>query len=130
MNARRPFYYRETEGIRITVRPLFLADQSMPALRRYVFAYLIRIENVGQHTVQLLARHWYIHDSIGEDYEVVGDGVVGQQPVLAPGDVHEYSSFCILKSPQGHMHGTYRFLGPGDAQFDAHIPRFDLAAGE
>jgi len=130
MDERRPFYYRETEGIRITVRPVYVEDQSMPVLRRYVFVYFIRIENVSQHMVQLLSRHWYIHDSIGEDYEVVGDGVVGEQPTLRPGDVHEYNSFCILKSPNGHMEGSYRFIRNGDTLFDAAIPRFLLVAGE
>src|SRR4029434_10301552 len=92
MNA-NPFFYQETQGIRISVRPLYLEEQSQPILHRYVFAYFIRIENVSQRTVQLLSRHCYIHDSIGEDSEVAGDGVVGQQPTLQPGDVHEYQSF-------------------------------------
>lgn len=125
----KPFYYKETQGIRITVRPLYLAEQSQPALRRYVFAYFIRIENTSQRTVQLMTRHWYIHDSIGEDSEVAGDGVVGEQPTLAPGDVHEYQSFCILKSPSGHMEGTYRFVHADDSLIDAAIPRFELVAG-
>jgi ApaG protein len=124
----KPFYYRETQGIRISVRPLYLAEQSQPALRRYVFAYFIRIENTSQRTVQLMTRHWYIHDSIGEDSEVAGDGVVGEQPKLAPGDVHEYQSFCILKSPSGHMEGAYRFVHADDSLIDAAIPRFELAA--
>ena len=126
MNQRRPFFYRETEGIRISVRPAYLDEQSLPVLRRYVFAYFIRIENSGQRTVQLLARRWQIHDSIGEDHEVVGDGVVGQQPTLAPGDVHEYNSFCILKSPSGYMEGSYRFRRDDDTLFEAAIPRFQL----
>ena len=130
MNVRRPFYYRETEGIRISVRPLYLAEQSIPAVRRYVFAYFIRIENVSQRTVQLLSRHWYIHDSAGEDYQVVGEGVVGQQPVLHPGDTHEYNSFCILKSTNGTMEGSYHFTCSDDTQFDANIPRFGLVADE
>lgn len=130
MDARRPFYYRETQGIRITVRPIYLEDQSMPVLRRYVFVYFIRIENVSQRVVQLLSRHWYIHDSIGEDYEVAGEGVVGEQPTLPPGGVHEYNSFCILKSPNGHMEGSYRFVYADKTQFDAAIPRFQLVAGE
>ena len=125
----KPFYYQETQGIRITVRPLYLDEQSQPLLRRYVFAYFVRIENVSQRTVQLLTRHWYIHDSIGEDHEVAGDGVVGEQPTLAPGAVHEYQSFCILKSPNGHMEGSYRFVRADDSLFDAAIPRFLLAAG-
>ena len=130
MDPQRPFYYRETEGIRITVRPVYVEDQSMPVLRRYVFVYFIRIENVSHRVVQLLSRHWYIHDSIGEDYEVAGDGVVGEQPTLQPGGVHEYNSFCILKSPNGHMEGRYRFVSDDDALFDAAIPRFLLVAGE
>ncbi len=129
MSQRRPFFYRETEGIRISVRPAYLEDQSIPVLRRFVFAYFIRIENASQRTVQLLARHWQIHDSIGEDHEVVGDGVVGQQPTLAPGDVHEYNSFCILKSPSGHMEGSYRFRRDDDTLFEAAIPRFTLEVG-
>lgn len=126
MNSRRPFFYRETDGIRISVRPAYLDEQSLPVLQRYVFAYFIRIENSSQRTVQLLARRWQIHDSIGEEHEVVGDGVVGQQPTLAPGDVHEYNSFCILKSPSGHMEGSYRFRRDDDTLFEAIIPRFTL----
>jgi len=125
----KPFYYQETQGIRISVRPLYLDEQSQPLLRRYVFAYFIRIENTSQRTVQLMTRHWLIHDSIGEDHEVTGDGVVGEQPTLGPGDVHEYQSFCILKSPNGHMEGTYRFVRADESLFDALIPRFVLAAG-
>jgi len=125
----KPFLYQETQGIRISVRPLYLEVQSQPILRRYVFAYFIRIENVSQRTVQLLTRHWYIHDSIGEDSEVAGDGVVGEQPTLHPGDVHEYQSFCILKSPNGHMEGSYQFVRTDSSTFDATIPRFLLAAG-
>ena len=122
----KPFFYQETHGIRISVRPLYLEEQSQPILHHYVFAYFIRIENVSQRTVQLLTRHWYIHDSIGEDSEVAGDGVVGEQPTLQPGDVHEYQSFCILKSPNGHMEGTYQFIRTDSSMFDATIPRFDL----
>ena len=130
MDARRPFYYRETKGVRITVRPIYLDDQSMPVVRRYVFVYFIRIENVSPRTVQLLSRHWYIHDSIGEDNEVVGDGVVGEQPTLVPGAVHEYNSFCVLKSPNGHMEGSYHFVCEDTTTFDAVIPRFLLIAEE
>ncbi len=127
---RKPFYYKETQGIRISVRPLYLTNQSQPAYHHYVFAYFVRIENVSKRTVQLLARHWQIHDSIGEDYEVVGDGVVGQQPILQPGEVYEYQSFCILKSAHGHMEGYYRFIGSDNFQLDAVIPRFFLTADE
>lgn len=127
---RRPFFYKETQGIRITVRPVYLPDHSQPLLQRFVFAYFIRIENVSPKTVQLLSRRWLIHDSIGEEHEVVGDGVVGQQPTLAPGDVHEYQSFCVLKSRSGSMEGSYSFIGRDDVLFDAMIPRFILDAAE
>jgi ApaG protein len=124
--SRRSFFYRETEGIRITVRPQYLRDQSQPAQRHFVFGYAVRIENVGAQAAQLLSRRWLIHDSTGQDTEVVGDGVVGQQPTIAPGHVHEYQSFCVLKSPRGHMEGQYHFRRPDGSAFEARIPRFDL----
>jgi ApaG protein len=123
-----PFFYRMTHGIRIRVTPLFLDQQSRPAEGRYVFAYVVRIENVGKDTVQLLRRRWLIHDAIGEDTEVEGDGVVGQQPVIPPGGVHEYQSYCVLKSTSGHMEGSYTFSRPDGKTFDAAIPRFVLSA--
>lgn len=124
----RPFYYLETLGVRVTVRPRYLPEQSLPEGSRYVFAYFVRIENVGAQPVQLLARRWLIHDSVGEDLEVTGDGVVGRQPTLLPGEVHEYNSFCILKSPRGHMEGHYRFTRADGSELLAGIPRFDLEA--
>ena len=103
-------FYRITDGIRVTVRPVFLPDQSIPEQRQFVFAYFVRIENVGAQSAQLLSRRWRIHDSIGEDTAVAGDGVVGEQPLLIPGGVHEYQSFCVLKSATGFMEGEYRFV--------------------
>lgn len=123
-----PFYYRLSNGIRITVRPQYLPDRSRPAIGEFVFAYLVRIENVSDRTAQLLRRRWLIHDSIGEDQVVEGDGVVGQQPVLAPGEVHEYQSFCVLRSQSGHMEGQYFFEAEDGASFAADIPRFLLDA--
>ncbi len=107
----RSFFYRETEGIRVTVRPVYLRDHSEPSQSHYVFAYFVRIENVGTMAAQLLTRRWLIHDSVGEgvDTEVIGEGVVGEQPTLVPGAVHEYQSFCILKSGGG----TLRSSPPG-----------------
>ena len=123
----QPFYYKESHGIRITVRPVYLREQSEPAAGHYVFAYFVRIENVGAETAQLLSRRWLIHDSIGEDTEVEGEGVVGEQPVIAPGNVHEYQSFCILKSGEGFMEGHYNFVRPDSTTFRAEIPRFLLS---
>ena len=122
----RPFYHRETEGIRITVRPLFLPEQSDTVHRRFVFAYFVRLENVGKVPAQLLSRRWLIHDDAGEETEVAGDGVVGQQPKLASGAVHEYNSFCVLKGVSGWMEGHYHFVRADGTTFDASIPRFHL----
>jgi len=124
----RPFFHRETEGIRITVRPAYLREHSRAAERQFVFAYFVRLENVGEQSAQLLTRRWMIHDDIGEDSQVEGVGVVGEQPILAPGDVHEYQSFCVLKSPSGYMEGAYRFVRGDGASFDAPVPRFTLDA--
>jgi ApaG protein len=123
-----PFFYRETEGIRVTVRPSYLPRHSREEQDQYVFAYFVRIENVGPAPVQLLSRRWLIHDSVGEVTEVRGDGVVGEQPHVGTGEVHEYQSFCVLKSPSGWMEGQYTFVRDDGTRFDAEIPRFELAA--
>ena len=98
------------------------------ALPIYVFAYAVRIENVGAIPAQLLSRRWLIHDDIGEDREVEGEGVVGEQPVIAPGQVHEYRSFCVLKAARGYMEGEYHFVRSDGTRFAARIPRFTLDA--
>ena len=126
--ATQPFYYRESEGIRITVRPVYLREQSEPSARHYVCAYYVRIENVNADTATLVSRRWLIHDSAGDDTEVEGEGVVGEQPAIAPGQVHEYQSFCILKSGEGFMEGHYNFVRADSTQFRAEIPRFILSA--
>ncbi len=125
---KRALFHRETEGIRVTARPSYIAAQSRPALGHYVFAYRIRLENVGSEACRLLSRRWLIHDAVGEDTEVEGDGVVGEQPHLAPGAVYEYQSFCVLKGGRGWMEGAYRFVRPDGGAFDAVIPRFELDA--
>lgn len=124
----RPFFYRETQGLRVTVRPVFVAEHSRPAQRQFVFAYFVRLENVGEQAAQLITRHWLIHDDLGDDSEVRGDGVVGEQPMLAAGEIHEYQSFCVLKSPTGYMEGSYHFVRADGTSFDAVIPRFILDA--
>lgn len=123
-----PFQQQEESGVRVLVRPLYLHDHSNPNDNEYVFAYFVRIENNGRKTVQLLSRHWQIYDSIGEEYEVRGDGVVGEQPTIASGGTYEYQSFCVLKSPHGVMQGSYRMIGSDDILFDVPIPRFELDA--
>jgi ApaG protein len=117
-------FYRMTGGIRITVRPSFAPKHSDVDEPRYVFVYHIRIENMSDQTAQLMWRHWDIHDPVAGDSEVEGEGVIGEQPVLAPGDVHEYESFCVLRGPEGHMEGYYQFRRPDGSTFNAAIPRF------
>lgn len=125
---RVPFFYRITAGIRITVRPAYLHERSNPMLGQFVFAYHIRIENIGEQAAQLRSRRWLIHDESVGDTVVEGEGVVGEQPHLLPGHVHEYRSFCVLKSASGWMEGTYRFVRDDGSSFQAFIPRFTLSA--
>jgi ApaG protein len=121
-----PLYHSVTSGIRVTVRPEYAPQHSDSALPRHVFVYHIRIENVGDRTAQLLWRHWYITDSIAGNSEVEGEGVVGEQPVLAPGDVHEYESFCVLQGERGSMEGFYEFRRTDGEDLKVTIPRFEL----
>jgi len=123
-----PFFYKMTDAIRISVRPAYLADRSDPDQGQFVFAYFVRIENTGAAAAKLLWRRWVIRDSVGEDLEVQGEGVVGQQPDIQPGGVHEYQSFVVLKSPEGAMEGSYDFVRPDGSRFQAEIPRFVLDA--
>jgi ApaG protein len=116
-----------TEGIRISVKTQYIPQQSAPKSKRYVFAYTIRIVNEGQATAQLKSRHWIITDGAGKVEEVKGPGVIGQQPVLRPGEHFEYTSGCVLETPRGTMHGTYQMVRPDGAAFDAEIAPFDLA---
>jgi ApaG protein len=115
-----------TDGIRISVEPQYVADQSSPRARRYVFAYTVKIENEGTQPAQLRSRHWIITDGDGRVEEVRGPGVVGQQPLLGPGEHFEYTSGCVLQTPRGQMRGTYQMVREGGVAFDATIAPFDL----
>lgn len=116
-----------TDGIRITVRTFYVPEQSAPRAQRYVFAYTVRIANEGTVTAQLRTRHWIITDAEGKVDEVRGEGVVGAQPTLEPGQHFEYTSGCVLKTPRGTMRGTYRMHREDGKVFDAVIAPFDLA---
>ncbi len=119
-------YAQTTHDITISVKPVYLEDQSEPDDGHYLWAYHIRIENQGDDTVQLLARYWKITDANGRVQEVRGDGVVGEQPVIEPGDAYEYASGCPLETPSGFMVGSYRLVtGDGD-EIDVEIPLFSL----
>ncbi len=115
-----------TQGVRVTVSTVYVPSQSAPTQHRYVFAYTIRIANEGARTVQLKTRHWVITHGTGKVEEVRGPGVVGQQPVLEPGEHFEYTSGCVLETPRGTMHGSYQ-MASGGAMFDAEIATFQLA---
>ena len=121
-------YGATTEAVTVTVRPAYLDDKSDPLGQRFVFAYFVRIANGGDAEVQLLRRRWVIRDADGAVEEVEGDGVVGQQPVLAPGEAHEYHSFCVLPTFSGTMRGDYLMERPDGARFRAEIPEFHLRA--
>lgn len=117
-----------THGIQISVEPFYLPQESIPIQHRYVFAYRVTIQNRSAETVQLLRRHWHIVESNGVVREVEGEGVVGLQPVLAPGDNHQYTSWCPLMTDIGKMYGTFQMLRLSDEnKFDVRIPEFKLA---
>jgi len=119
-------YSETTRTIKITVRPFYLEQHSSPDENRFVWAYHVRIENTGGETVQLRNRHWRITDARGRLQEVRGPGVVGEQPVLAPGQVFEYTSSCPLTTPSGFMVGDYEMETPGGESFLARVPAFSL----
>ncbi len=116
-----------TRGIRVNVRSRYVAERSRPLMNEFFFAYTIRIANEGSETVQLVSRQWLITDAEGHTEEVRGPGVVGEQPVLAPGESFEYTSACPLTTPFGSMRGAYQMVTEGGERFDAEIASFHLA---
>lgn len=119
-------YERRTDGIRVSVQPRYSLADSTPEDGQFVFSYEIEMANEGDAPAQLLFRHWLIHDAVGSDTEVDGEGVIGEQPLLDPGDSHAYRSYCVLRSPAGYMEGYYTFVRPDGSQFRVDVPRFDL----
>ncbi len=114
-----------TNGIKVSVETLFQPNQSNPSRSHFFFAYQVTIQNFSGATVQLLRRHWFIFDSIGTTSEVEGEGVVGLQPVIAPGEEHKYISGCNLSSEMGKMHGTYLMENLSTHErFEVRIPEF------
>ena len=116
-----------TRGIRIEVESTYLSGQSSPRDSHYLFAYHVRISNVGSETAQLVSREWIITSADGEVERVKGPGVVGETPVLPPGGAFEYTSYCPLKTTVGSMQGTYQMVTGGGEKFDANIAPFTLA---
>ena len=120
----------ETEvqyNIAVDVETSYLEEQSAPDMNRYVFAYTITIRNDGNQSAKLLTRHWIINDANGNVQEVHGEGVVGEQPYLKPGESFQYTSGTVIETPVGSMEGSYQMLSEDGTPFDADIPAFTLS---
>jgi ApaG protein len=115
----------QTQGIRVVVRTRFVGTETEP--QRFVFAYIIKISNEGEVAAQVRRRHWIITNATGAVREVEGEGVVGSQPLLHPGESFEYTGGCVLETPHGAMHGSYMMSRPDGRCFEAHIEPFVLA---
>ena len=115
-----------TEGIRITVKPAYWPERSAPESSHFAFMYTVEITNVGEAPAQLRARHWIVTDANGKVEEVRGEGVVGKQPKLGPGERFEYTSWAMLRTPFGSMRGSYQMVRPYGQQFEARIGEFAL----
>lgn len=115
-----------TRGILVSVKSAYMAERSSPAARRYAFAYTVTITNQGGEAAQLRSRHWVITDAEGDVQEVRGEGVVGTQPVLAPGEAFEYTSWCVIPTSSGSMRGEYQMVTSAGESFDAEVPMFRL----
>ena len=121
MNENSPY------TINVQVQTRFIPDQSAPGENRYVFAYTIKLHNAGMVPARLLTRHWVITDANGKIEEVHGEGVVGEQPWMRPGDDFEYTSGAVLETAVGTMHGSYQMVADDGTRFDAPIPAFTLS---
>ncbi|HYA17667.1 MAG TPA: Co2+/Mg2+ efflux protein ApaG [Bryobacteraceae bacterium] len=117
-----------TEDVRVEVLSRHSPENSHPQKGEWVFSYTVRITNLGREPVQLLSRHWIITDGVGNTREVKGDGVVGEQPLLEPGESFQYSSWCPLSTPMGSMRGTYQMVSATGRRFDIEIAPFALRA--
>ena len=119
-------YSETTFGITVNVQPVYLEHQSEPSMGQYFWAYHVRIENQSDATTQLLTRHWRIVDARGLVHDVIGDGVVGEKPILRPGDSFEYTSGTPLSTSSGFMSGSFRMIDQDGEQFDVAVPAFSL----
>ena len=115
-----------TGSVRVAVQSFFLEDQSEPDDHQFVWAYRVKIANEGPESIQLLSRHWIITDSSGSIGEVRGEGVIGEQPVIAPGDFFTYTSGTPLATPSGFMQGSYQMRGASGGVMDVAVPTFSL----
>jgi ApaG protein len=119
-------YEAVTDNIKVSVKPQFLEGQTKPDENKYVWAYTVTVQNLGNETVTLLTRHWIITDGFGRRQDVRGDGVVGEQPKLGPGQSFQYTSGCPLSTPSGMMVGSYGMVTSSGRLFDVVVPAFSL----
>lgn len=124
----QPKFVEVSHDISVEVKPVYLEEESSPVVNKHVFAYFITIRNMGDQQVQLLKRHWDIKDSVGEDHEIDGEGVIGVQPIIEAGDKHTYNSFCVLKSYRGSMDGYYTMRRADGQLINVRIPKFLLVS--
>ena len=117
---------KENNHILIKVTPNFIEKNSMIEFNKYVFAYEVEIKNESSQPIQLISRHWIIENSKFEQFEVKGEGVIGEQPTISPGEVYNYSSFTEISTPSGFMWGSYQMLTESEISFDVEIPKFEL----
>ena len=117
---------KESNHILIKVIPNFIEKNSMIEFNKYVFAYEVEIKNESSQPIQLISRHWIIENSKFEKFEVKGEGVIGEQPTIAPGEVYTYSSFTEISTPSGFMWGSYQMLTESEISFNVEIPKFEL----
>ena len=124
--AKPPTYVAETSGVTVRVRPGFLANESSRSIGRFVWSYMVEIENRSQREFQLISRRWVITDGLGRTETVRGHGVAGEQPSLKPGEAYRYASACPLKTSSGLMSGAYQMLSAEGELFEVEIPTFSL----
>ncbi len=117
---------KNNNQILIKVTPNFIEKNSIVEFNKYVFSYEVEIKNDSSQAIQLMSRHWIIENSKAEIFKVKGDGVIGEQPTINPGEVYSYSSFTEISTPSGFMWGSYKMLTEGDISFDVDIPKFEL----
>ena len=117
---------KENNHILIKVTPNFIEKNSIVEFNKYVFAYKVEIKNESSQPIQLISRHWIIENSKFEKFEAKGEGVIGEQPTIAPGEVYQYSSFTEISTPSGFMWGSYQMLTESEISFDVEIPKFEL----
>ena len=119
-------YQAITQDISVTVQPEYVAERSEPSKRQFFWAYEVEIENLGTQTIQLVRRHWIITDGRGQKHDVRGAGVVGEEPIIPPGDIYRYTSGCPLDTPDGFMVGSYTMVDEDGNSFEVAIPAFSL----